>query len=346
MKLKVLFLITLFLFSLMTELSAKKVERKNRLENQSLTLNEPIDLHVTDEIDPLRKSKVNLVSEDAWLFFDNLIPSEVIRKYSQAIQINGKPFISGTRGNARIAIYKQGAVIIPHTNEYKPLETFPEQGFNGISNTYLTHTYYTNKPSEEIPKALSSALKHDNIIHSFKLKRGYMATFATEPDGLGYSRIFIADTADINISEMPIELDGRISYIRVFPWQWPSKKGWSGGRGHIVESNGWNRQTNEIALTQSTWFYSWGISDPLCVDAEFVPMKWGYGGHFDEINARREVTHLLGYNEQNRPDQSNMSVEQAIEEWPRLMKSGLRLGSPSVSDNSRLESWLYKFIDE
>ncbi|MCS2958784.1 hypothetical protein NXX53_20850 [Bacteroides salyersiae] len=51
-----------------------------------------------------------------------------------------------------------------------------------------------------------------------------MATMATEPDGMGYSRCFIADDADLEIRELPAELNGKVSFIRVFQWEWASKK--------------------------------------------------------------------------------------------------------------------------
>src|SRR5690606_33249451 len=54
--------------------------------------------------------------------------------------------------------------------------------------------------------------------------------------------------------------------------------------------------------------------------------------------------HLLGYNEPDRPDQANMSVDDAIHSWPDLLATGLRLGSPSTSDGGL--GWLYEFMDK
>ncbi len=39
-----------------------------------------------------------------------------------------------------------------------------------------------------------------------------------------------------------------------------------------------------------------------------------------------------------------MTVEQALAQWPNLLASGLRLGSPAPTDGGL--SWLYEFIDE
>jgi hypothetical protein len=306
------------------------------------------DIHLADAVNLTKGKTVNLQSEDSYLFLDNVRPSVVIEKYANSILISGKPLKIGKGGNARVEIYKQGSVVIPHGEDYQPLQTFTEKEFKGISESFSTGNYYTGKAIDDMPASLIRPLAQDNAIQSFKLKRGYMATFATEPDGMGYSRVFIADSADIELSFLPVELEKKISYIRVFKWRWPSKKGWCGvyDKKWMVQSNGTIKQENELNLTQSTWEYSWGASDPYYTDCEFVPMKWGLRGSYDIINSRTDISHLLGFNEPNRPDQSNMSVEEALDEWPKLMRSGLRLGSPSVSDNSRLEDWLYKFIDE
>ena len=37
----------------------------------------------------------------------------------------------------------------------------------------------------------------NNNIRSFKLKKGYMCTLANNDNGSGYSRVFIADEADL-----------------------------------------------------------------------------------------------------------------------------------------------------
>jgi hypothetical protein len=326
------------------ENKAKKTETFARLQSQSLTLKEPVDYHLTDSVAPLNGGTVNLQSEDAWLFLNNVRPSVVLQKYVNAVSINGKAL----SGNARVEIYRHGTVIIPLPDDYQPLEAFTETDFKGAAEKFSTGYYYTAGAADDMPADLVKTLAVDNAIQSFRLKRGYMTTLATEPDGMGYSRVFIADTADIVLPALPSELNKKVSYIRVFKWRYPSKKGWCGtyDTKWVVQSNGKLKQENELELTQSTWEYSWGASDPYRTNCEFVPMKWGLKGSYDNINSNTNVTHLLGFNEPNRPDQSNMSVEEALAEWPKLMRSGLRLGSPSVSDNSRLEDWLYKFMDE
>jgi hypothetical protein len=54
------------------------------------------------------------------------------------------------------------------------------------------------------------------------------------------------------------------------------------------------------------------------------------------------ATHLLGFNEPERPDQANMKVDEAISAWPILLETGLRLGAPAPSDGGL--GWLYEFM--
>ena len=77
---------------------------------------------------------------------------------------------------------------------------------------------------------------------------------------------------------------------------------------------------------------------------EFVAEKWGAGGDSDwrRVSADYDLTHLLSYNEPDHGEQSNVTVERAVEEWPRHLATGLRLGSPATTDFA----WLYRFMDE
>lgn len=55
---------------------------------------------------------------------------------------------------------------------------------------------------------------------------------------------------------------------------------------------------------------------------------------------------LLGFNEPDKPDQANMTVQQALDLWPQLMATGMRLGSPATAANPALPgSWVEQFID-
>jgi hypothetical protein len=61
------------------------------------------------------------------------------------------------------------------------------------------------------------------------------------------------------------------------------------------------------------------------------------------------ASELLGFNEPDGPEmshQANMSVDQAISEWPKLTASGLRVGSPATQRHNTMGSgaWQTKFM--
>jgi hypothetical protein len=87
------------------------------------------------------------------------------------------------------------------------------------------------------------------------------------------------------------------------------------------------------------WFYTWGWDKPADqpADLTFVPMIWGYYGNpdgktargLDALKAQTDADALLGFNEPDGKDQANLPVAQALDAWPLLMHTGLRLGSPA-----------------
>ena len=111
--------------------------------------------------------------------------------------------------------------------------------------------------------------------------------------------------------------------------------------------NGVNR-----ALTKSgaTWYYTWGpdhhgITSPHGVS--FVPMVWGAGSVTTATlrQVKHEGRYLLGFNEPDNSGQANMSVSQALNLWPRLMSTGMRLGSPAVATGASTQGgWLDQFM--
>lgn len=93
------------------------------------------------------------------------------------------------------------------------------------------------------------------------------------------------------------------------------------------------------------WSYDWNTVETSSPNVEYVPMRHNrYWNAYANINNKQDSTHVLGFNEPNSSSQANMTVAQAIAEWPNLMASGLRLGSPAPTDGGL--SWLYDFIDQ
>jgi RNA polymerase sigma factor (sigma-70 family) len=114
----------------------------------------------------------------------------------------------------------------------------------------------------------------------------------------------------------------------------------------------WSVPDVEEALAESgaSWYYDWaatpsGIAAPPSVS--FVPMIWGAAdvtpATLSEV--RQEGNILLGFNEPDLGSQSNMSVQQALSLWPKLMATGMTLGSPAVAANAATPgSWLDQFM--
>jgi hypothetical protein len=100
------------------------------------------------------------------------------------------------------------------------------------------------------------------------------------------------------------------------------------------------------------WYYTWRTDhqwEPAPASVQFVPMIWDET-HVNDLELQRAVQTgagiLLGYNEPDHPEQAAMSVEEALDLWPRLQQTGLRLGSPATADNPAAPgSWLERFMD-
>lgn len=294
-------------------------ETVNQIKNRILTIHGKSEIHITNTENPLQGSMIKLGSENSWIYFDNIKPSVVSKKYLSHFLINDETVEANK--NVRIVQYLQGTVIISQPETFEPLQIFSADELSGVSMELGLYTYYRSNELGDM---------EDNI-RSFKLKKGYMATFARDEMGTGYSKVFIADENDLIINQLPVGLHGQVSFIRVFPWRWVTKKGWTNGKKSAETLN-------------CTWQYDWDNATSSGLDVEYVPMRHGrYWNSYENINNKQNSTHALGFNEPDREDQANMSVDDAIAQWPELLKSGLRLGSPCPSDGGL--DWLYTFVN-
>ncbi|MDG4826059.1 sigma-70 family RNA polymerase sigma factor [Asanoa sp. WMMD1127] len=99
----------------------------------------------------------------------------------------------------------------------------------------------------------------------------------------------------------------------------------------------------------ASWYYNWGADNDRmpASGVEFVPMIWGTANVTDATlaKAKREGDTLLGFNEPDMAEQSNMTPGKALELWPRLQATGMRLGSPSVAFGAADSGkWLDQFM--
>ncbi|HWS32547.1 MAG TPA: sigma-70 family RNA polymerase sigma factor [Actinoplanes sp.] len=100
----------------------------------------------------------------------------------------------------------------------------------------------------------------------------------------------------------------------------------------------------------AAWYYDWAPHDdevPGPAGVEFVPMIWGAKDVTETTlsKAKSEGDVLLGFNEPDLAEQSNMSVEAALDAWPRLQSTGMRLVSPAVAFGGDTPGgWLDRFL--
>ncbi len=128
------------------------------------------------------------------------------------------------------------------------------------------------------------------------------------------------------------------------------------GIGLITGKNNATDWKQKVAELKVSWHYSWGSKLPgeEPEGVQFVPMVWGFKGHkdrfettLDDIDAnipKHAFTALLGFNEPDNQNQSKITVESAIQAWPMLMKTSLKLGSPACV-NAEGE-WMRDFMKQ
>lgn len=118
-------------------------------------------------------------------------------------------------------------------------------------------------------------------------------------------------------------------------------------------------EPSKLSDLNLAWAYNWSVDYAGSVAGlEYVPMLWGPGAVSDDAISKLKTgknsgrfSSLLGYNEPELVVQSNTSVADTIKLWPRLMETGLRLGSPAVAytyDDSYAagKSWLSEFMTQ
>ena len=289
------------------------------LSNTVVTMTGRAELRVTGTNDPIPGCLIHLDSPDAWLLLENLAPSRVASTFLSRVRVNGANAVLD--GNVRVVQYAQGAVVIPQAPDFSPLEVFDGRYFTGPSRKLDSYVQYD---------AAQLGAMATNVA-SFKLKRGYTATFASQANGTGFSRNYVAQDGDLEVGRLPAELENSNRFVRVFPWRWVGKKGIAGN----IEAN-----------LNVDWLYNWNLDRNSPLDWEYVPIRQvRYWPSMNQDWKARGASHVLGYNEPDHTDQANMTVAEAIASWPDLLGTGLRVGAPAVSDGGR-SSWLYPFIQQ
>ena len=120
------------------------------------------------------------------------------------------------------------------------------------------------------------------------------------------------------------------------------------GLGIGAKSPDFKRKLEEL---RCKWFYTWTGKRPddTPKGTAFTPMIWNYNGTPQSVitvaDAAKKagIKELLGFNEPDQAKQANMSVEQALDAWPVLQGTGLRLGSPGCVHPDK--EWMKAFME-
>ncbi|KIM72213.1 glycoside hydrolase family 128 protein [Piloderma croceum F 1598] len=102
-----------------------------------------------------------------------------------------------------------------------------------------------------------------------------------------------------------------------------------------------------------SWYYTWSPYS-ISADIEFVPMLWGqaqaaeFSSTINQTIASQHVSAVLGMNEPQEPQQSNLTPDQGAQMWMTylepLRQQGVRLGSPAPSSAPSGLTWLQDFL--
>lgn len=295
------------------------------LTDCNLVLDQQIDFHIINEEKPLTNCKISLDHEQAWLIFDNTLPSVVVSKYLPQILINGAA--AKENENCRVVIYLNGALVMPYKKNGQHLICYEGEQYTGASKAYSVGAY-------------TDLGKDCNRYRSMRLKRGYMMTLASSKSGKGYSRVYVADHSDLEIPVLPKALYGRISSITIKKWQYVSKKGWCSTTSNSAIAT-------ECKKMRATWFYTWGADRASTYDTEYVPIRQHIWWPSMSAITKQDATACLSLNEPDHSEQhNNCDCKGTISPWtactytPDFQQTGMRIGSPAPTD----AGWLKEYI--
>ncbi len=261
------------------------------------------------------------ISDNSTLIMQNVLPSAANSLLSAHVKIGGATAVKNS--NCKLKIHGNGCIVMVHKPSDKPFIGYSEENQQGTAYEFSLGTARVSLAGKE----------SNNKFMSFYLKRGYYVCMATKSNGMGYSRVFIADKED-KVMNLPAILKGTVSSIRVMQWNDCGKRGYSGGDATVLDA------------LNASWFYDWNCAGFSSDDWEYVPQHHheGWPG-ISDVGASNHSPHALANNE---PDNTNddkekvSSVDEVLEHWPEMMATGKRLGSPAMSGNY---NWLYQFID-
>ena len=97
-------------------------------------------------------------------------------------------------------------------------------------------------------------------------------------------------------------------------------------------------QVSELGLG---WYYDYGITTNFQSTQEFIPMVFS----LKNVNNVSTAKTIIGFNEPDNVNQSNITVADAISNWPIIVNKATRIGSPATAgDPLSTNSWLSSFM--
>lgn len=277
------------------------------------------------------KVQINFTSGIGWVKTLNTSARIVSLSYLGQIKVNG--IASSYASNLRLDnYYLKGCVIRSNEATTSPLTVYDSGNLQGNSGLITVNTIHSGD-------AIASTM--NNKIESFILKKGFMATFADEANGTGSSKNYIASESDLVINVFPKLLQNSISFIRVLPWNWVTKKG---------------RNNTGIDLNTS-WRYQWNHTESSSVNWEFAPMSWGHGtttdGAIAGFVAKYGSPYIMSFNEPDDCDAQSGQygfagspklcvIDEAVKLHKNFMKTGMRIVSPGGREEAPF-GWLEEF---
>jgi len=303
----------------------------NAFAGGSVSINNEGYVDLSDS-NPLQTNvSINFTSGIGWVRTLNLVGNILLNNYLSLINVNGNASIYQT--NLRLDnYYLEGTVIRSNDLSTAPLTIYDGLNLQGTSANLSVDIIHNGLA---IPNAM------DNKAESFILKKGFMATFAIAEDGTSKSKNYIASEDDLIIDDLPDYLKNDISFVRVVPWNWVTKKGRSG--------------TDISSTLNNTWNYRWWNNGNSSLGVEYAPMAFGRWNADNDADVelyknKYKATHVMGFNE---PDDCNAqsgiggfcNTDLAVSVYENLMKTGLRLVSPGCRENAAF-SWLKEFHDK
>ena len=300
----------------------------------AVTLTADVDYIVTSSTPFTDQGVVNIQNTDhAVLILAGVKPSAALSLLSEHVQIDGARAVNNS--NCQVKLYNHGCIILPYGSNTKPLTVYSERDFQGeaVNDFGLENDGgYMNTLTDR---------QLNNRIRSFRLKRGYMVTFSLKAGGRGYSRCFIAADADLEVAELPAILDRSISSYRVFKW-------YDAGKAQLA--NCMDKTVLGALNVQSSYDWAQG-NESFLPDYEWVP------NHIYEdwpssstIGRTTQSPHCKNNNEPlNKTDDRPQDLNTILNNWENMMRTGLRLCSPSSWDGSDYVSnasgFLRQFLD-